>query len=87
MRADTSNSKQIEEVLAFFLLNNANLSESNFNQAKLQLIAMKQQNISNNEETTMMITNEQTNKIREYLEETIKKLQETSTKKMTKRLC
>ena len=75
MRAGTSNSEQIVEVLAISLLNNANL-----NQAKLQLIAMAQQSISNNEENRLMITNEQKNEIREHLEETVKNLQETSIK-------
>ena len=58
MRAGTSNSEQIGEVLAISLLNNANISESNLNQAKLQLIAMAQQNISNDEDIRMMITND-----------------------------
>ena len=42
MRAGTTNSDQIGEVLAITMLNNANLSSKNLNQAKMHLINLSQ---------------------------------------------
>lgn len=68
IRAGTTSSEQIGEVLAITVLNNANLSSTNLNQAKMNLIALAQGKEDDNKGIMLQINENQMKMMREAVE-------------------